>query len=196
MPAPTITERARAIKTAMAEVAKLHAVRQVKDALKQRNVPRSYDIYNMHKLISISDDTCSIEMQHGPVEFRSTAVKQFLQNQFSDTINLDLPPTVAEADVVQLKNPPKQPTGVNSSRTRRLPARYQQRDVNINIADDTLYLFEQNPIPTPNFKDSRLKEINGLLDGEVFEILDMKLVLKTARIFGSRFVDVIKNKGA
>lgn len=53
MLAPTITERTRAIKAAMAEVIKMHAARQVKNTLKQRNGPRSYDFHN----ISISSDT-------------------------------------------------------------------------------------------------------------------------------------------
>ena len=41
----------------------------------------------------------------------------------------------------------------------------------------------------PNFQVSRLKELNGLLDKEVFEIINKKDVPVEICIFDSRFVD-------
>jgi len=45
------------------------------------------------------------------------------------------------------------------------------------------------------FAESRHKEINGLLEKGVFEIINMADIPKGTRIFNSRFVDEIKNKG-
>ncbi|KAI1005436.1 hypothetical protein K3495_g2776 [Podosphaera aphanis] len=96
-------QRAVAIKAAMAETAKLHAARQVKDALSRRNGPQIWQIHNapiglqalvwqIHlkkwtgpfKLLAITDDTCSIEMPSGPTNFRSTVVKPYSENNYSE----------------------------------------------------------------------------------------------------------------
>jgi hypothetical protein len=47
----------------------------------------------------------------------------------------------------------------------------------------------------PTYVDSRTKEINGLLEKGVFEIINISAVPKGVRIFGSRFVDELKNPG-
>jgi len=46
-PAPTIAQRAAAIKRAMAEIRKLRAERQVTEALRTRNGPRTNDIHGL-----------------------------------------------------------------------------------------------------------------------------------------------------
>ena len=47
----------------------------------------------------------------------------------------------------------------------------------------------------PNFRAFRLKEINGLLEKGVFEIINKEDVPVGTRIFDSRFVNQVKNKG-
>ena len=80
-----------------------------------------------------------------------------------------------------------------------MPARFQQ-----NIADVSIFIqgssddgpkssdttaFER----TSPFTESRCKEINGLLEKGVFEIIDTADVPKGVRIFNSQFIDEIKN---
>ncbi|KAI1000167.1 hypothetical protein K3495_g8030 [Podosphaera aphanis] len=174
---PTLTmQRAAAVKAAMAETAKLHAARQVKDALRQRNGPQISQIHNapigsqvlvwrIHlkkwtgpfKLLAITDEICTIEIPSGPTNFRSTVVKPYLENNSSESNE-----TIILSDSEQQE--------VTSSE---------------NI------LTERTSSTTP----SSLKELNGLLDRGVFEIVDKNCIPKNARLFGSRFVDTVKNQG-
>jgi hypothetical protein len=50
-------------------------------------------------------------------------------------------------------------------------------------------------IGEPDYVESRRKELNGLLDKGVFKIVGSDVVPEGTRVFGSRFVDEIKNKG-
>ena len=45
------------------------------------------------------------------------------------------------------------------------------------------------------FTVSRRKEISGLLEKEVFKIIDLNDILSNARVFNSQFVDEIQNAG-
>jgi hypothetical protein len=101
-PSPTVTQRANAIKKAMAEVCKVRAERQVADALAQRNGPRTSYIHDLplnspvlvwregntgqpghwdgpFPLLSIEGETCIVELSSGATSFRSTVVKPYLQ---------------------------------------------------------------------------------------------------------------------
>jgi hypothetical protein len=46
-PSPTVTQRANAVKKAMAEIRKLRAERQVADALNMRNGPRTNAVHDL-----------------------------------------------------------------------------------------------------------------------------------------------------
>ena len=66
------------------------------------------------------------------------------------------------------------------------------------MAGVSTFLQEKDPLPplTPTpFVESRQKEINGLLEKGVFEVVSISEVPKNIRIFNSRFVDEIKNIG-
>ncbi|KAI0999447.1 hypothetical protein K3495_g8752 [Podosphaera aphanis] len=210
---PSTMQRAAAIKAAMAETAKLHAARQVKDALRQRNGPQISQIHNapigsqvlvwrIHqkkwtgpfKLIAITDETCTIEMPSGPTNFRSTVVKPYLENNSSESNEAIILSDSEQQEVTSSENIPAERTSkIYPSHIRQPPARY--RESNTQFADITLYLYDTNLSPIPNFKASRLKELNGLLDRGVFEIVDKNCIPKNARLFGSRFVDTVKNQG-
>ncbi|KAI0996514.1 hypothetical protein K3495_g11667 [Podosphaera aphanis] len=106
-------------------------------------------------------------------------------NHQTDEITHDPPPHDHQPALTDFSNHDSSTSNVprqNPSRNRRLPGRY-------NIPDIELYIFE------PNFKTSRLVELNGLLEREVFKILSRHNVPTNTRIFGSRFVDQIKNEG-
>jgi hypothetical protein len=220
--APTLstTQRAKAIKEAMTEVAKLHAERQVNDALHQRNGPQTMRMHDTpigspvlvwrkhqkkwtgpHKLLATSGETCTVELSSGPTEFRITIVKPYLEEPEDAPI---VPPgqNAPESDDVQPPNddsqdppndadsePPQDtPIRRNPARDRHVPARFR------DSADITVYM--SNPVPPlPNYKASRQKELNGLLEKGVFEIMNSEDLPAGARIFGSRFVDQIKNEG-
>ncbi|TQS37089.1 hypothetical protein Golomagni_02449 [Golovinomyces magnicellulatus] len=64
------------------------------------------------------------------------------------------------------------------SRNADLPARYR----------DDFYIKENFQ---PNLTNSRLKELNGLIEKGVFEIVKSEGVISGVRIFNNRFVDQI-----
>ncbi|KAI1001275.1 hypothetical protein K3495_g6924 [Podosphaera aphanis] len=95
-PAPSIQERASAIAKAMLEVRKLHAQRQISDALNQRNGPDPGKIHELkigdlalvwrihltkwtgpYKVIDIQGESFKLNLPSGPTEFRATSVKPF-----------------------------------------------------------------------------------------------------------------------
>ncbi|KHJ30397.1 hypothetical protein EV44_g3379 [Erysiphe necator] len=189
-PAPSIAKRAAAIRKAMLEVSKLRAKRQVTDALRTRNGPVTSDIpigsdvlvWRVHenswngpyKILAINGETATVQMPHGPANFRSTNIK--LYNH----------PTNANNEL-KIENT-SSPINADNSRRRQpvrnagLPTRYQ----------DSVYLNEESK---PNFSVSRRKELDGLLERGVFEFINVNDIPTGARIFKSRFVDQIKNAG-
>ena len=53
-----------------------------------------------------------------------------------------------------------------------------------------IYIFKLSLLyPHSNFQVSRLKEINDLLEKEIFKIINKKDVLVETRIFNSRFIN-------
>lgn len=100
-PAPTIFQRAAAIEKAMSEIRKLHAKRQVTDALSTQNGPVISPLHDLSlnldvlvwqegnarhtgkwiepfKLLGIDNETCRVNLPSGPTEFRNTTVKPYL----------------------------------------------------------------------------------------------------------------------
>ncbi|KAI0991809.1 hypothetical protein K3495_g16378, partial [Podosphaera aphanis] len=94
-PAPSVTQRAKAIHKATIELRHLYAKRQVRDALAIRNGPSTEATLNLpinsmvrvwrekegwkgpYKLLAIDGEACTLQMPHGPVNFRSTVVKPY-----------------------------------------------------------------------------------------------------------------------
>lgn len=94
-PSPDITARAEAIRKATKEVQKLHAQRQIADGLAMRNGPITTSTLDLplqslvrvwresngwqgpYRLIAVDGERCTLELPHGPVNFRSTAVKPY-----------------------------------------------------------------------------------------------------------------------
>jgi hypothetical protein len=119
---PNITQRAIAIRRAIQEVVKLQAKRQVTDALCQQNSPKVDCIYDLaigsdvliwhiyekawtgpYRLISIDDETATIEVNGRSTSFRTIAVKLYLTGQTDDPTDnatadpADNPALVADA---------------------------------------------------------------------------------------------------
>jgi hypothetical protein len=223
-PSPTVTQRANAIKKAMAEVRKVRAERQVADALAQRNGPRTSHIHDLpinspvlvwregntgqpghwdgpFPLLSIEGETCIVELGSGATSFRSTVVKPYFQ----------LEPEIRE------------PSGTNTAKESLQPesGTKEPSEINLETSDsDTIEVETPMPQPQPGpkrqrgrprkypvltgladieiylqYDASRQKELNGLLEKGVFEICNLSDIPQGVRLFNSRFVDEVKFLG-
>ncbi|KAJ5379608.1 hypothetical protein N7509_012727 [Penicillium cosmopolitanum] len=101
-PSPSVVKRAEAIRAATKEVRRLHAERQVNDALAIRNGPNIITTLNLplqsdvrvwrekggwkgpYKLLAVNGETCTVDMPHGPTNFRSTIVKPYYREECSE----------------------------------------------------------------------------------------------------------------
>ncbi|KAI1001416.1 hypothetical protein K3495_g6784 [Podosphaera aphanis] len=251
-PSPTVTERTKALRTAMRELERIRATRQVHDALKTRNGPSTTEIHKLplnslvlvwreansghlgkwdgpFKLLNVDAETCTINMPSGPTQFRSTSVKPYLteQDDLETTNTNNEVPTASEmspsneltiASETSLKPSPPlesqpqpiiEPSTVSETSPQLIPrqtvlsevatqSRRPKRNAGkprryltgVNNADITVFLNEED-----QFKESRRKEINGLLEKGVFEVVQGCIVPAGTRIFNSRFVDEVKFKG-
>lgn len=220
-PAPSITQRAAAIKKAMEEIARIRAKKQVDDALNQRNGPSVTTIHNLplnsdvlvwregntgqsgrwtgpFKLLGIVGETCKVQLPSRPTDFRTTAVKPYLQPEPEEPNEEPDEELTEEPTEEPTKEPAASAPPRRSKRTRRSPTKSQQ-----NIADVLIFINDSLTKPdttifectSPSFTESRRKEISGLLKKGVFELIDTADVPEGVRIFNSRFVDEIKNAG-
>lgn len=94
-PSPSIYRRAEAIRKAMTEVRQLYSKRQVQEALRARNGPKTHQTLQLplnsevrvwrekggwtgpYKLISVDNQDCIVEMPSGNTKFRATVVKPY-----------------------------------------------------------------------------------------------------------------------
>lgn len=99
--APSISQRSLAISKAMKEVRKLRALRQVTEALRQRNGPSNVELHKLplhsdvlvwrenlkwtgpFKLLLVEGETCKVELPSGPTSFRSS-VKPYFHDVISE----------------------------------------------------------------------------------------------------------------
>lgn len=196
-PHPSIPLRAKAIAKAMEEVSKLRDKRQITEALRQRNGPDTGQVKALalnsdvlvyrdnnnsqrwegpFKLIAIEGESCKIELPRGPTTFRITSVKPFLQLRDQDT--------PAQADLPQ-EHPQEDPRS-NPTRNRRLPGRYTEIET---------YTTAISAPWTNQIAEARRKELTDLLEKQVFELVDITDVPVGMRVFGTKWVDTIKNEG-
>jgi hypothetical protein len=205
-PSPTIIKRAEAIRTAMKELRRFYAERQVKDALAARNGPNTAETLNIplqsdvrvwrerkgwkgpYKLIATDGETCTVEMPYGPTNFRTTVVKPFhiekvLEKQLSEiqprrtiTPMFKTPEYRTTRPVVEI------PVFIN---------RKEQFDLDLSLD-----LRQRGIITTPGqpFQASQKQEIDALIAKEVFEFIPYDRKIHIGRIFNSRFVDEVKGK--
>ena len=112
-PTPSITERAAAIRKAMAEIVKLRAKQTVNNALHHRNGPNTTSVHDLplnskvliwHKsgnwtglyhLLAVKDKTCYIQFFSGLTSFRNISIKPYFRSK--NTYNHDIKPDKLEA---------------------------------------------------------------------------------------------------
>ena len=218
-PAPTIAQRATAVKKAMEEVTKIRATRAVQDALNQRNGPDTSGIHELpigsevlvwregntgqsgkwtgpHTLLGLDGETCKVQLQgtNGTTDFRSTTIKPYLRPSCDLTQQLD-----DEDHQPDDQEKVSEPLRRQPQRQRQLPERYRQNVVDLAVfLEDTDITGNPSTVfayGAPTFSESRNKEINGLLEKGVFKIINRSEIPHGTRIFNSRFVDEIKNSG-
>jgi hypothetical protein len=148
-PSPTVTQRANAVKKAMAEIRKLRAERQVADALNMRNGPRTDAVHDLppnspvlvwregntgqaghwdgpYNLLTVEGETCTVKLPSGPTSFRSTVVKPYLQPESTESdpkIDPEIDPKPQEPEI----NPKLQESEVD--RTAQPPIESQPQPV-------------------------------------------------------------------
>jgi hypothetical protein len=148
-------------------------------------------------LLGIEGETCKIVLSSGPTDFRSTVVKPFLIESINDVEPTNEVQSISEVEDIQSSDTRSLAT-TRPTRARRLSLRYQNfADIIVFLQDDDPHSnqFENLSTPASTFAESRRKEINGLLEKRVFELIIIDAVLRNVRIFNFRFVDEIKHSG-
>ena len=224
-PAPSIAQRAAAAKKATNEIKELRAKMQVQEALNHRNGPLTTAIHDLpinsevlvwregnarktgswkgpFKLLEVSGETCILQLPHGPTKFRTTAVKPFYSDDSTSLdepnlptipqdkeVELDIEPEVRRHTTIEVEVPSPHTTGEPEPVRRRRGRPRKNALPAQTVADISIYL------QTDQFKESRQKEIDGLLEKGVFATVPLSTVPNGIRIFNSRFVDEVKNAG-
>lgn len=205
-PTPSTFKRAVALKHATNEVTKYFAKRQVKDALRTRNGPDTSDVHKApigshvlvyrpkkdrwegpYALLGIDGETCSVLLPTGPTPFRSTVVKRHVTSRIPQD---QLPPSLHH----------QTPCSENEPNNSHVPQPFisscfiQDNKEQAEIFDVmNASLIPQSELNT-RFEHSRHKEMKGLIEKNVFKLVNEKEA-KGHRIYGSRFVDEVKHEG-
>ena len=149
-------------------------------------------------MLGIVGETCKVQLPSRPTDFRTTAVKPYLQPEPEEPNEEPDEELTEEPTEEPTKEPAASAPPRRSKRTRRSPTKSQQ-----NIADILIFINDSLTKPDttifeytlPSFIESRRKEISGLFKKGVFELIDTVDVPEGVRIFNSWFVDEIKNAG-
>jgi hypothetical protein len=104
-------------------------------------------------------------------------------------VELDIEPEVRRHTTIEVEVPPPHTTGEPEPVRRRRGRPRKNALPAQTVADISIYL------QTDQFKESRQKEIDGLLEKGVFATVPLSTVPNGIRIFNSRFVDEVKNAG-
>ena len=210
-PSPTITQRTVAIKKAMREVDKLAATRRITDALRQRNGPRIEHIHDLnigsdvlvwrvhekawtgpYKLLSVEEETATVEVNQNPIQFRTTTIKPYLSepNPKDKPLNepFDEPPSETPVEQQQQQREQQKPEPEPELR-RGTRIRHPK-----TFPDDIVYVADIG-INLPAFTKSRRKELDDLFERGVFEAVDISTIPQNCRTFKARFVDEVKFAG-
>ena len=182
------------------------------DVLVWREVPGANKLGKWtgpYPLISVDREECIIDLSSGPTKFRTTVVKPYHRDD--DTEDTGEPEEEEEGPpVMQPVQQPLQPVAQPLQQTLQEPIRRGRgrprkhplpiptvntmdivTEIEIFIGDpDRKNLSSHEAL----YEQSRLKEINGLMDRDVFEFIKTADLPPKVRLFNSRFVDEIKNK--
>ena len=180
-PAPSIAQRAATLRKATAEVRRFHAQRQIHDALNMRNGPSSISVHDL-------------PLQSDVLIWREGKVKQSgrwkgpykLIGMDRETCRVSLPDGPKDFRSTNVKpyyNSPANDDN-NENKTQTPPA-------------PQVMIPPYRPLDTTynQFDTSRQKEVDGLMERNVFQIINKRDIPPNTRVFNLRFVDEVKNAG-
>ncbi len=147
---------------------------------REGNTGQSSSQEGLYKLVAVNGKSCVLALPHGNTTFRSTSIKPFnvLDNQTeAEHPKPERNGQEVEEDIIVVNTSPTAPIKRGRGRPRK------NANITVFLQDDVQY------------EDSRQTEITGLLEKGVFAVTSRAEVLEGVRIFNSRFVDEIKNKG-
>jgi hypothetical protein len=136
-------------------------------------------------LLNIESETCTVELPCGPVTFRSTVVKPYYAGPEKDQKDKL---TQTQPQVTVLSPPAITPLKRGRGRPRKYPLLTATTNIKVCIQENRT---EGNT----QFSASQQKELTRLLAKGVFNIVKLSEVPNRIRLFNSRFVNNVKNKG-
>ncbi len=200
----------------MNEVRKLHAFRQVNDALNIRNgsislihnlslnfsvlmfrednIDQSESWKELFKLLNIQKESAIIESSNESTKFRSTSVKSYYQDDHVDDEN-------SSSSSIMLSFIESQNNFIIDSIIRTFihhelfaSSSRRDRERSRKYSASTAYLkFTLNSTADSSFIASRQQKIAELLEKEVFSLVNRAEISSDVRIFSFRFVNEIKH---
>ena len=160
-------------------------------------------------MLLINGYDCTIKLSSGLIVFCITSVKKYYYKSLLILLIAQNTPTLAVTDPPTLttdQESQQPPTRQNLPRNRQLPARYQEiniTDIYLTRKEDkhialALKLQQEEIFWSANslFINTHRKEINSLIDQQVFQIVDIKDIPQGKHLFSSRFVDKIKRQNS
>ena len=162
----------------------------------------------------VDREECNVELPSGPTKFRTTVVKPYHSESDNEDEEEPQPPrppqleqqssapTGDSTSIVEMQpqtqplaQPPvqaqEQPVRRKRGRPRKHPLPESiMTEVEMFIGD----VFIED-ILEKRFEQSRQKEIDGLVENGVFELVQMRDLPPGVRLFNSRFVDEVKDEG-
>jgi hypothetical protein len=136
--------------------------------------------------VSINKESYTLALPYSNTTFRANSIKPYLTSP-TKIEGIEVKPTIEPiSKEPRGKKPIKEPT-INKG----LVALLVKRSRGKLCKNFAIIVFLQDNI----YKDSRYIEITTLLEKGIFKVIPKFKVLKGIRIFNSRFVNKVKNKG-
>ncbi|RAL58472.1 hypothetical protein DID88_005176 [Monilinia fructigena] len=162
---------------------KLRSERQVSEALKQRNGPSTTPVHDLPPN-SLEISGVDRSLQEIPGVAPVAPVVPVLRSGLMQVVIPEIRQTRAVANAIPLS----------------VSATYVNDDVSPDFTiylneDDESATFATTPDTSMMYQESRKKELQGLMESGVFELVKKSDIPLETRIFNSRFVDEIKNEG-
>lgn len=219
-----IALRAAVLEKVMTAVRKIRNEKMINDALNTRNGPMMQSVHDLSlmsfilvwrestderrgqwtesfRLLGINNETCQIELPSGSTEFRTTQVKPYYEE--NGPIEEEI--LRAQGPEIEFENPAPSQSGrflevhISIRQNQVSIITFVQDSTSSTISSSIIIFIQDSASPISNsitsFREFMKKEINDLLDRDVFEIISLIDVPHEIRIFNSRFVNKIKHFG-
>ncbi|OXV05128.1 hypothetical protein Egran_07104 [Elaphomyces granulatus] len=136
-----------------------------------------------YKLLSVEEETATVEVNQKPIQFRTTTIKPYLSepNPKGRPLNepFDEPPSETPVEQQREQKPEPEPELRRGTRIRRPKT----------FPDNVVYVADIE-INIPAFTKSRRKELDDLFERGVFEVVDISTIPQNCRTFKARFPHV------